>query len=66
MAQGGSATGEPTRLVERALALDPHNAKALTLAANAAVERGDRGAAVAYLERAQALQAARTASAAER
>lgn len=33
--------GEPARLVERALKLDPHNVKALALAGAAAAERGD-------------------------
>jgi cytochrome c-type biogenesis protein CcmH len=37
--------GEPARLVERALKLDPHNVKALALAGAAAAERGDVEAA---------------------
>ncbi|GIZ52712.1 c-type cytochrome biogenesis protein CcmI [Noviherbaspirillum aridicola] len=41
MAQGQSLQGEPERLVERALALDPANLKALSLAGSAAFERGD-------------------------
>lgn len=41
MAQGQSLQGEPERLVERALALDPKNLKALSLAGSAAFERRD-------------------------
>lgn len=41
MAQGQSLQGEPERLVERALAIDPANLKALSLAGSAAFERGD-------------------------
>jgi len=55
MAQGRSAAGEPTRLVERALTLDPDNLKALAIAGNAALERGDPAAAQAYFQRAERL-----------
>jgi len=53
--QGQSAAGEPTRLIERALAIDPVNLKALALAGTAAFERKDAAAAVAYWTRAKAL-----------
>ena len=53
--QGQSAAGEPTRLIERALAIDPVNLKALALAGTAAFERKDTAAAVAYWTRAKAL-----------
>jgi len=43
--------GEPTRLVERALKLDPDNIKALALAGTAAFDRKDFAAAVAHWER---------------
>jgi cytochrome c-type biogenesis protein CcmH len=53
--QGQSAAGEPTRLIERALAIDPVNLKALALAGTAAFERKDAAAAVDYWTRAKAL-----------
>lgn len=53
--QGQGAQGEPRRLVERALALDPDNLKALALAGSAAHDRGDLAAALRYWGRAQAL-----------
>jgi len=53
MLQGQSAAGEPTRLVERALLLDPNNLKALAIAGTAALERSDPGAAIAYWNRAK-------------
>lgn len=40
-AQDGSLAGEPERLVQRALALDPRQVKALALSASAAFARGD-------------------------
>ena len=43
--------GEPTRLVERALKLDPNNIKALALAGTAAFDRKDYAAAVANWEK---------------
>ena len=55
MLQGQSAAGEPTRLIERALAIDPVNLKALALAGTAAFERKDAAAAVGYWTRARAL-----------
>jgi len=48
MSQGRSALGEPTQLIERALALDPHHVKALALAGSAAAERADWDAAAQY------------------
>ena len=52
MKQGQSLAGEPTRLIERALAIDARNLKALALAASAAMERKDFPAAVAYWQQA--------------
>lgn len=49
-----SLQGEPSRLVDRALALDPHHVKALALAASAALERKDYDAAIAEWRRLQA------------
>ncbi len=54
MAQGRSALGEPTRLIERALALDPRHPQALMFAATAALERNDLTAARAFTQRAEA------------
>ncbi|WP_157359844.1 tetratricopeptide repeat protein [Caldimonas brevitalea] len=48
---GPSLQGEPTRLIERALALDPTHAKALALAGAAAYDRQDFEAAARYWER---------------
>ncbi len=48
--QDGKLAGAPTEQVERALALDPDEPKALALAASAAVERGDVRGAIAYWE----------------
>jgi cytochrome c-type biogenesis protein CcmH len=49
--QKQSLQGEPLRLVERALALDPNHPKALSLAASAALERKDYDAAIAQWRR---------------
>ncbi|HEX7328642.1 MAG TPA: c-type cytochrome biogenesis protein CcmI [Casimicrobiaceae bacterium] len=46
MANGQSLAGEPTKLIDRALALEPGNVKALLLAATAAQERNDIPAAI--------------------
>jgi cytochrome c-type biogenesis protein CcmH len=46
--------GEPTKLVERALKIDPDNAKALALAGTAAFERKDYALAIDYWTRARA------------
>jgi cytochrome c-type biogenesis protein CcmH len=43
-----SLAGEPSALIERALALDPNDPKALALAATVALERKDVDGAVAY------------------
>lgn len=45
--QGRSLAGEPTAILERALALEPDSAKALALGGAAAMERGDRAQAIA-------------------
>lgn len=45
--QGRSLAGQPTEILDRALALDPGSAKALALAGAAAMERGDRPQAIA-------------------
>ncbi|MNS75266.1 Formate-dependent nitrite reductase complex subunit NrfG [compost metagenome] len=46
----GSLQGLPMAEIRRALALDPDDPKALALAASAAVERGDKQAAIGYWE----------------
>lgn len=48
--QQGDFAGEPTQLIERALALDPANFKALALAGAAAFEREDYAAASTHWE----------------
>lgn len=48
----GSLAGEPEKLVQQALQLDPANVKALAMAGTAAFDRSDFAAAVAYWERA--------------
>jgi len=48
--QGGSLQGKPLELVERALAADPTQWKALALAGTAAFDRKDYAKAVAYWE----------------
>jgi cytochrome c-type biogenesis protein CcmH len=55
MLQGRNATGEPARLIEQALRLDPKNLKALALAGSAAFERQDFAAATRYWVQARAL-----------
>ncbi len=50
LAGGRSLAGEPTRLLERALKLDPENDKALGLSGSAAFERKDYKAAIRYWE----------------
>ena len=47
MAQGRRLAGEPEKIIQRALAADPRNVKALALAGSAAFERQDYQAAVA-------------------
>ena len=51
--QGLNAAGEPTRLVEQALRIDPNNLKALALAGSAAFERKDFTQAVRFWARAR-------------
>ena len=51
-AQGRSLAGQPTELVNRALALDPAYPKALAMAGGAAIERGDTATALDLLAQA--------------
>ena len=51
MASGRSLEGRPTELIERALQVDPENAKALQLAGSAAFQAKDYKKAVSYWER---------------
>lgn len=51
--QGLNAAGEPTRLVEKALSIDPNNLKALALSGSAAFERKDFPQAMAFWARAR-------------
>lgn len=51
MKLGRTLQGEPEKLVERALAIDPGNLKALALSGTAAFERKDYAAAVARWQR---------------
>ncbi|MDH4062217.1 MAG: tetratricopeptide repeat protein, partial [Aquincola sp.] len=53
-AQGRKVEGEPMKLVQRALALDANNLKALSLAGTEAFDRRDFDAAIGYWERARA------------
>ena len=55
MLQGQSMVGEPTKLFERALVLDPNNLKALALAGSAAFERKDFAKAIQFWEKANKL-----------
>jgi cytochrome c-type biogenesis protein CcmH len=55
MTQDRSVAGEPTRLIEQALLLDPKNVKALALAGSAAFERKDFAAAIGYWTQARQL-----------
>jgi cytochrome c-type biogenesis protein CcmH len=50
MAHGRNLEGEPATLLQRALEVDPHHAKALALAGTAAFDRKDYKAAVASWE----------------
>ncbi len=52
MANGGKLEGEPEKMIERALHLDPDNAKALSLAGTLALRRGDAALAASRWERA--------------
>ena len=51
MTQGRRLAGEPTEVLQRALALDPQHGKSLALAGSAAFERKDYAAARAFWER---------------
>jgi len=51
MAQGRTLEGEPEKLIARALAIDPTNAKALALAGTLAFNRKDYAKAAEYWER---------------
>ena len=51
MAQGRRLAGEPARLIQQALDLDPRHPKALALAGSVAFEARDYGAARSYWER---------------
>lgn len=55
MLQGRRTDGEPRRLIERALQLDPANLKALALAGSDAFERKDFAAALAHWSKARQL-----------
>jgi cytochrome c-type biogenesis protein CcmH len=50
LAAGRALAGEPTRLLDRALKLEPRNTKVLTLSGSAAFERKDYKAAIGYWE----------------
>jgi len=50
LAAGRSLAGEPTRLLDRALKLEPRNTKVLTLSGSAAFERKDYKAAIGNWE----------------
>lgn len=51
MSQGRRLAGEPEKLIQRALAIDPDNGKALALAGTAAFDRKDYATAVKYWQR---------------
>jgi cytochrome c-type biogenesis protein CcmH len=51
ISRGRNLAGEPTRLLDRALKLDPDSAKALALAGSGAFERKDYKAAIGHWER---------------
>jgi cytochrome c-type biogenesis protein CcmH len=55
VAHGRSLEGEPSKLIDKALAIDPKNLKALSLAGTAAFERQDYAQAVALWDRARAV-----------
>lgn len=52
MAQGRVLEGEPTRLIDQALKLDPNNIKALALAGTAAYDKKDFNGAADYWQKA--------------
>jgi cytochrome c-type biogenesis protein CcmH len=51
MARGRNLEGEPAKLIERALQIDPNNLKGLALAGTAAFDRGEFARAAGYWER---------------
>ena len=51
MAAGKTLVGTPTKLLKKALALEPDNFKALALSGTAAMERRDYAAAIVYWEK---------------
>jgi cytochrome c-type biogenesis protein CcmH len=51
MANNQSLLGEPTKLINKALALDPDNTTALALAGSAGMERGDYVAAITHWQK---------------
>jgi len=51
LSQGSELAGEPTRLIEQALKIEPDNLKALALAGAAAYNRREFGQAVKYWDR---------------
>jgi cytochrome c-type biogenesis protein CcmH len=51
MARGQRLEGEPEKLIQRALEIDPHNLKGLALAGTVAFERKDYPQAAAYWQR---------------
>ena len=53
-AQGKTLTGQPTELLDKALAVDPNFQKALALAGSAALERNDNATAAALWKRLRA------------
>jgi cytochrome c-type biogenesis protein CcmH len=55
MAQGRNLMGEPEKLIQRALQVDPTNIKALALAGTVAFEKKEYGAAANYWQQAAAL-----------
>jgi len=55
VANGRTLAGEPATLIRKALAIDPRNVKALTLAGTLAYERADYAEASAQWEKARAL-----------
>ncbi len=58
MARGQRLEGEPEKLIQRALEIDPHNLKGLALAGTVAFERKDYAQAAAYWQRMLPLVAA--------
>jgi cytochrome c-type biogenesis protein CcmH len=64
-AQGRSLAGEPTQLLNRALALDPTYSKALALSGAAAVERNDLPVAISFWKRLKAQLPAGSADSAQ-